>query len=152
MSSQETSGKHVSSGDDATESVKKVVHALADAWNRKDPEGFAALLTEDGEWTDVLANYVQGREAVRKLHVFPFTTVLKKARLTLNDIRVRFLKPDVATVDITWETVGQTTPDGTKEIPPRNGLMNLVLLHQPDQTWAIAVGHNVDYTSAYHRS
>ena len=78
-------------------------------------------------------------------------TVLKKAHSTLNDVRVRFVKPDVAAVDVTWRTVGQTTPDGTKEVPPRNGLMNLVLLQQSDHTWAIAIGHNVDYTAAYQR-
>ena len=77
---------------------------------------------------------------------------MKKAHLTLTDIRVRFLKPDVAIVDVTWQTIGQTTSDGSKEVPPRNGLMNLVLLCQPDYMWVIAIGHNVDYTAAYHRS
>ena len=136
---------------DAVASVKQVIHVLAEAWNRKDPDAFAALFTDDGEWTDVLANPVQGHEAVRNLHVFPFTTAMKKAQLILNDIRIRLLKPDVASVDVTWQAIGQTTPDGSKEIPTRNGLMTLVLLQQAGDKCAIALGHHFDYTATYRR-
>ena len=136
---------------DAVASVKQVIHVLAEAWNRKDPDAFAALFTDDGEWTDVLANPVQGHEAVRNLHVFPFTTAMKKAQLILNDIRIRLLKPDVASVDVTWQAIGQTTPDGSKEIPTRNGLMTLVLLQQAGDKCAIALGHHFDYTATYLR-
>ena len=73
MASEKTNETHMSNAEDATECIKQVINALVDAWNRKNPDSFAALLTEDGEWTDVVANHVQGREAVRKLHVYPFT-------------------------------------------------------------------------------
>jgi uncharacterized protein (TIGR02246 family) len=85
---------------DTVASVKQVIHALAAAWNRKDPDAFAALFADDVEWTDVLANHNQGRDAVRNLHVSSFTTVMQKAQLTVNDIRNRLLKSDVASVDV----------------------------------------------------
>ena len=36
-----------------------MIHALAEAWNRKDPDAFAALFTDDGAWTDVFTDHVQ---------------------------------------------------------------------------------------------
>jgi hypothetical protein len=40
-----------------------------------------SLLAEDGEWIDVFGNTMIGRNEIENQHVYPFTIVLKEARL-----------------------------------------------------------------------
>ena len=51
--------------------IQNLVDIFRDAFNSHDPKMLGSLLTEDGEWTDVIEDQ----------HVYPFTTVLKEARL-----------------------------------------------------------------------
>jgi uncharacterized protein (TIGR02246 family) len=46
-------------------------------WNQHDAKAFASLLTEDGEWTDVMEQTDIGRKEVEDIHIYPFTTVLR---------------------------------------------------------------------------
>jgi ketosteroid isomerase-like protein len=59
---------------------------------------------------------------------------------------IRFIKPDVAAVDVTWEMTGAKNQDGTPR-PTRKGLHSLVMTKQDDGTWEIAVMHVHEYTA-----
>jgi hypothetical protein len=50
-------------------------------WNHYDAKAFASLLTEDGEWTDVVGQTAIGRKEVKDMHIYPFTTVLRETVL-----------------------------------------------------------------------
>ena len=64
--------------------INKPIEEFAIAWNRHDVKEFAELFVDDGEWTDVLGQHVQGKEHIEKLHEYPFNTVLKNATLTMS--------------------------------------------------------------------
>ena len=40
-------------------------------------ELFAELFVHDDEWTDILGQYDKGKEQIKKLHEYPFKSVLK---------------------------------------------------------------------------
>ena len=58
--------------------VQNLVNGLVNAWNQHEAVAFASLLTEDGEWTDVIGQTAVGRKEVEHMHIHPFTTVLRK--------------------------------------------------------------------------
>jgi hypothetical protein len=81
-----------------------------------DPKMLSSLLTEDGEWTDVIRHTMIGRKEIENQHVYPFTTVLKEARLDVKSYRSKWITDEIVSVDIKWESAGHRTPEG-KPIP-----------------------------------
>ena len=130
--------------------INTLIERFTNVWNKHDPKEFAELFVDDGEWTDVLGQHVKGKEQIKKLHEYPFNTVLKDATLTVISVRSRSIRDDIVAIDVEWKTTGNKTPDG-KSIPNRNGLLDLIVTLQGDNT-KIILGHNVDYTTAYSRS
>ncbi len=130
--------------------INTLIEKFTNVWNKHDPKEFAELFVDDGEWTDVLGQHVKGKEQIKKLHEYPFNTVLKDATLTLISVRSRSIRDDIVAIDVEWKTTGNKTPDG-KSIPNRNGLLDLIVTLKGDST-KIILGHNVDYTTAYSRS
>lgn len=130
--------------------INALIEKFTSVWNNHDPKEFAELFVDDGEWTDVLGQHVKGKEQIKKLHEYPFNTVLKDATLTVILVRSRFIRDDIVAIDVEWKTTGNKTPDG-KPIPNRSGLLDLVVTLQGDKV-KIILGHNVDYTTAYSRS
>ena len=129
--------------------INALIQKFTNVWNNHDPKEFAELFVDDGEWTDVLGQHVKGKEQIKKLHEYPFNTVLKDATLTVISVRNRFIRDDIVAIDVEWKTTGNKTPDG-KPIPNRSGLLDLIVTLQGDKMRLI-LGHNVDYTTAYYR-
>ena len=57
-------------------------------------------------------------------------------------MRLRFLRPDVASVDVLWTQSGSKTPDG-KDRGIRKGLASWVVTRD-DGAWQVEVMHNMD--------
>ena len=113
----------------------------------------SSLLTEGGEWTDVIGYTMIGRNEIENQHVYPFTTVLKEARLDLKSYRGKWITDEIVSVDIKWESIGHRTQEG-KPIPTiRHGLLNLIVKKIKedgvDTRLKIIIVHNNDYTSTY---
>lgn len=47
-----SSSSQLQQGDETL--VKNLVDRLVDAWNHHDAKAYVSILTEDGEWTDVM--------------------------------------------------------------------------------------------------
>lgn len=129
------------------EAIEEVVVAALVAWNHKNAGEFASFFTKDAEFTDVVGQLMLGRAEIERLHTFPFTTVLKNAHLHMKKTKIKTIRPDVASIDVKWETTGHTKPDGSP-LPPRYGLLHFVVVKDGDN-WAVAVAHNADYTATY---
>ena len=135
---------------DEISKINILIEKFTNAWNKHGAKEFAALFVDDGKWTDVLGQHVKGKEQIKKLHEYPFKSVLKDATLIIISIRNRLITKDIFAIDVEWKTSGNKTPDG-KPIPDRNGLLDLIVTLKGDST-KIILGHNVDYTTAYSRS
>ena len=122
--------------------IRKVLKRFAEAWNRHDAEAFSLAFAEDADFTNVLGMSAHGRTEVAKFHAPIFATIFKDSSLKIDDVKVRFIKPDVAAVDEWWEMTGIRDRNG-QEIPLRKGLLNLVMTKQVAQ-WVISVMHNMD--------
>lgn len=127
-------------------SIRKVIDAEEDAWNRGDAKAFAARFQEEGSFTDVFGAVSRSRAELEKRQVEFFTSLFKGSRLALKVRRIRFLRPDVAIVEIDTEV------SGFRKLPPvvyvdaekvlRTRLQQVMAKTGTD--WMVAAFHNVD--------
>jgi hypothetical protein len=116
-----------------------------------------SLLTEDAQWTDVIGYTMIGRKEIEKQHNYPFTTVLKDAKLDVKSFTSKWLDDGnnnkIVSVDIKWESSGHRTPEGEQIPGIRHGLLNFIAIKIFEKDDAailkIVLAHNNDYTSTY---
>jgi uncharacterized protein (TIGR02246 family) len=70
---------------------------------------FAQPFATDADFANVFGMHAKGRGAVERFHEPIFRTMFKDSRLTQTDVRVRFLRDDVAALDIGWEMTERAT-------------------------------------------
>ncbi|MGZ6970090.1 MAG: SgcJ/EcaC family oxidoreductase [Thermoanaerobaculia bacterium] len=126
--------------------IRKVIDAEEDAWNRGDVKAFAARFQEEGSFTDMFGTVSRGRKELESRHAALFASYFKGSLLALKVRKVRFLRPDVAIVDIDTEVTGFHKPpsgiyvDAEKVI--RTRLVQVMV--KAGNEWAIASSHDVD--------
>ena len=115
-------------------------------WNAHDAHVFASAFAEDADLTNVRGVGASGRYQIEQFHAQAFQKMFMHSHQTAEVKKIRFLKPDVAAVDVRWEMTGALTPDGNP-IPNRSGLLDLVFTSSGGH-WLISVMHNTDLTPA----
>ena len=131
-----------SDGSGARTTIDELVQALVIAWNRHDATAFAAAFAEDVEFTNVFGLTLSGRAAIEASHAAIFQTTFKDSTLTATGTHVRFVRADVAAVDVRWELTGGRDPEGNAW-PKRHSLMAMVATEQAG-AWSVTVCHNQD--------
>jgi uncharacterized protein (TIGR02246 family) len=113
-------------------------------WNTHDAQLFASAFAPDADFTNVRGVSTSGRDNIEQFHTQAFQKMFMQSHLTAEVKRIRFLKPDVAVVDVRWEMTGALSLDGAS-IPFRTGLLDLAFTSSAG-IWLIAVMHNQDLT------
>lgn len=110
-----------------TETDEHIMDRFIDAWNRHDAKSFAAVFSEDADFTNVRGSGATGRAKIEAFHAPVFATIFSKSHQEYTDIKTRFLRPHVAAVDVRWKMTGATDPQGNPR-PEREGLLNFVMM------------------------
>ena len=124
--------------------IHGVLNGFVDAWNHHDAKAFAAVFSEDADFTNVRGVSASGRSNIEEFHAPIFATIFKNTHQTLTEVKIRFIRPDIAAVDVHWNMTGVTDPQGIAR-PDRNGLLNFVMTKNAGR-WQIVVMHNLDLT------
>jgi uncharacterized protein (TIGR02246 family) len=119
--------------------IKQCVAAWEDAWNRHDAHATAAAYVEDGDFSSTTGVPSHGWKELEAHYNEIFTTFLKDAHRTDTVRSIRFLAPEIASVDIDWEMTGAKTRDG-KDVPIRKGLLTWVVTKHNGR-WMITIYH-----------
>jgi uncharacterized protein (TIGR02246 family) len=129
--------------------VRELAASFEKTHNKHDARAFAALFAPDGEFTNVRGMTARGRKAIEEFHrpLFEGDTSkgnpsFKDAVLRIDEVRVRLIRSDVASVDILWTQTGSKASDG-KDRGTRKGLASWVVTKEGG-TWQVAVMHNMD--------
>ena len=120
------------------EAIKRVIVAMDDAFNSHKPD--SALFTQDADFVNVNGTWLKGAAAIESGRRTAFDTRLKNAHTKSLEVRIRFIRPDVAIVHVISETAGITTTDG-RELPPQKEL-NVRFLTRENGRWLVAAFHN----------
>ena len=140
--------KQVARLDDDHRAVQALVSKLVAASNANDVKAFADVFAADADFTNVFGQRAMGRSKIEEFHA-PYYSGSRQpgrpsfinAKLTVLENRIRFLRHDVAAVDVKWQQTGAISPDG-QPWGTRIGLMNWVVTKEKG-TWSIAVMHNM---------
>jgi uncharacterized protein (TIGR02246 family) len=136
-------------GQSRTEADQKAIRELMDrfmdSWNRHDAQAFAAVFAEDADFTNVLGIGAKGRSKIEEFHAPVFATIFKNSHQRYDDIKVRFIRDDIAAVDVHWQMTGATDAQGNPR-PERHGLLNFVMVKDTGR-WQIVVMHNLDLSA-----
>jgi len=101
------------------ESIREIVRDCMDAWNKHDAKAFASLFAKDADLTNWRGQGATGRDAIERAHVLSFATRFKTSHQTSENIKVRLIKPDVASVDIWWNMTGASDDSGQPRLSRR---------------------------------
>jgi uncharacterized protein (TIGR02246 family) len=85
-----------------------------------------------------------GRAKIEAFHAPGFATIFSKSHQEYTDIKTRFLRPDVAAVDVRWKMTGAMDPQGN--LRDRDGLLNFVMEKNAGR-WEIVVLHNLELSA-----
>jgi uncharacterized protein (TIGR02246 family) len=136
-------GSHaqMAAGRDAdTAAIKQCVAAFADTWNSHDAHGVAMRYVEDGDFSSVKGEASHGRKELEDHYTTIFSTFLKNAHTTDTVRSIRFLGPDIASVDIDWLVTDPAAPGGVL----RKGLLTWIVTKRNGQ-WMIAIYHEQSF-------
>ena len=121
--------------------IRNVQVRQADAWNRHDAKAYASLFTEDGDVVNVVGWWWKGRAEIESKLTAAFASVFRESTMTITDVQVRLLSPDIALAHVRWTMVGAKTPAGIPE--PREGIQ-LQVLKKSAGKWLIASFQNTN--------
>jgi uncharacterized protein (TIGR02246 family) len=125
-----------SNRDADTAAITQTVAAFADTWNSHDAHGVAMRYVEDGDFSSIKGEDSHGRKELEDHYKTIFGTFLKNARTTDTVRSVRFLAPDIASVDIDWLVNDPNAPGGVL----RKGLLTWIVTKRNGQ-WMITIYH-----------
>jgi uncharacterized protein (TIGR02246 family) len=90
--------------------LRQLVAQCDAAWNAGDPKAWAANMAEDVTMTGMLGDRFHGREIVESGHRHIFSTIYKSSNLTQTIELIRFVRPDVALVQLHQRLISHVPP------------------------------------------
>lgn len=139
----------VSTGADEA-AIQLSVLSMIRAFNSRDDAALEAIATPDADWVTVNGRWTQGTAAYARARRSRFDGPLKDARLRPIEIKIRFIRPDVAVVHVSHEMSGMR--DERDEIlAPHVELSTRVYVKQDDR-WVLTAFHNSGLRQARARS
>lgn len=133
----------VVAADTATDekAIRQVLKDYETLWNKHDMSTFGNLFTNDAEWVNVVGHVWRGKADIRKAHQAVHETNFKNRNMQLDNMTVRFIRPDVAVSIVRWTLDGFEAPDG-RHFPKGPNVATLIFVKQ-DGSWLISSGENV---------
>ena len=125
--------------------IHQLINELVDAWNRGDAKAYGARYLDDATFTNVNGMFHVSREEFDRRHDEIFRVALKGSTITLTQRKIRFIRPDVAIVDLDCGVFGtKVQPSGVQEgaVGSLHTSLLLVLVKESGSWW-IAAYHNV---------
>jgi len=130
-------------GDEAA--IKQVVGGFSAGWNSHDAHAMCSSLADDVQWVSWRGDVSHSRKEVEDQHATLFAGLYKATHRTDTVKAVRFLTPELASVDNYWTMTGAKTREGA-DWPYREGYVNY-LMAKRNGRWVIIVSHTADFNA-----
>jgi len=126
--------------------IRAIVAEQIAAWNTGDGVAFSKSFAPEGSFTNIRGSVFYGHKAFEDRHVEIFTGFFKGSRLTMSVTRIRFVRPDVAIVDLATEVSNLIgNPPGIRPNAAGKIVTRLQQVFVKDQgVWRVEAYHNVD--------
>jgi uncharacterized protein (TIGR02246 family) len=118
------------------EAIEMLAAKYEEGWKNGDARGAASIYAADADIIDFMGRSFKGREGIEK-SIAETLTMFEGSQIEIERTSIRFIKPDLAVWDGTWEITGLPEAEGAP--PPTKGLSTVVAVKQDDQ-WLLAYG------------
>jgi uncharacterized protein (TIGR02246 family) len=119
--------------------IRRFLLERVEAFNRHEgPQ--AAVYTPDADFVNVYGMWRRGPAEIEGRQKERMGTVLRDAKITLIDLRIRFIRPDIAVVHQKHEMSGMLDSEG-KTMPPHQELGIRVMVKERGK-WLTTAFHN----------
>jgi len=109
------------------EGIRSVLSGMEAAWNRGDAKAWAGYFAPDAEYVDVAGTLLEGRDRIEGRHAQLLGDMLHGSHLTQKLWKIRFLRPEIAVVDVDLELYGyKSLPKG---FPTSGAVLSARLKH-----------------------
>ena len=125
--------------------IKQVVAGFSDGWNSHDAHAMCLSLADDVQWVSWRGEVSHNRKQVEVDHAALFAGLYKSSHRTDTVKAIRYLAPDLASVDNFWSMTGAKTRDGS-DWPYRAGYVNFLMAKRSGR-WVIIVSHTADFNA-----
>ncbi|MGA8537605.1 MAG: SgcJ/EcaC family oxidoreductase [Thermoplasmata archaeon] len=127
------------------EEIQALVGQSMAAWNRHDPAAFSATFSEDADFTNWQGFGAQGRTAIERLHAPLFAGRFRESHMVADEVRVRMLREDLASVDVRSRQTG-ARDNGDQPRPERHALLTCIV-ERESAGWRFKVWHTLDLSN-----
>jgi uncharacterized protein (TIGR02246 family) len=126
--------------------IRAIVEAQVTAWNAGDAVAFSKSFSENGSFTNIRGTVFYGHKAFEDRHREIFSGFFKGSKLAMSITRIRFVRPDVAIVDLATELSDLSgAPPGVRPNAAGQILTRLQQVFVKDNgVWRVESYHNVD--------
>jgi uncharacterized protein (TIGR02246 family) len=126
--------------------IGQIIMEQESAWNEGNAKKYSSRFQEDGSFTIIVGVAYDNRRALEERVAQIFATIFKNSKLSQKINRIRFIRADVAVVDIETEMTGyKNLPPGVKAFSEgklRTSMLQVMVKEHGD--WWIAAFHNID--------
>jgi uncharacterized protein (TIGR02246 family) len=131
------------------EQIRQLIHDQETAWNRGDAKAYVTHFQNEGAFTNVVGVTYETRDEFETRVAQIFATIFNGSNLSNTVRKIRFVRPDVAIVNISTEISSlKGMPSGVK--PSADGKLRtnkLEVLVKEHGQWWVAAFHNLDVKS-----
>lgn len=143
---RDAAGQSADSGTAADKAaIKQVVAGFSDGWNSHDAHAMCVSLADDVQWVNWRGEVVHSRQEVEDQHATLFAGLYKNTHRTDTVRSIRYLTPELVSVDNYWTMNGAKTRDGA-DWRYREGYANY-LMAKRNARWVIIVSHTADFNA-----
>jgi uncharacterized protein (TIGR02246 family) len=111
-------------------------------WNNHNMDSMGTLLATNVDFVTVAGTWLKGKGEAVTYHQKNHATIFKTSIWTTDSVSIKFIKPDLALMHISWGISGDFDPDGTTRTP-RHGIFSWLISKTKNQ-WLILAVHNVN--------
>ena len=124
---------------DDEKAIRALVLERIDSFNKHEAPQSSAF-TQDADFVNVYGMWRRGPAEIEGRQKERMETVLRDAKISLQDLRIRFVRPDVAIVHETHEMSGMRNDKG--EIMPPHQELGIRVMVKEQGKWLITAFHN----------
>lgn len=122
--------------------VRNIPQQFAAAWNKHSGHELAKLMSEDVDFVNVGGDWLHGRTDFELYHSRLLSGRFKESTFVPLETVVRFLRPDLAVIHLSWKIQGDKNEDLTPR-KPRFGL-DTFIVEKKDAGWMIIEAQNTN--------
>ncbi len=129
------------SADDAK--IDALQQDQARAWNAHNIKAYSDLFTSDAHIINVFGWHWRSRAELEDKLGRGFRSVFAQSQMTIGNISIEYLKPDIAVAHVSWTMTGAASPTRSPATAPTQGIQMQVLVKQAG-VWRIAEFQNTN--------